>query len=191
MTLQVLLPWLRAGISVTLLTGVSAAIAGPVQLAQQSSPTQLTPAQLKLLQATGLRVAAPTYLPPGFAIESVEAQADRFTRMGGLRYTIRYRKNDSQSGNPLCFAIEATNGGIGGIPTGQRSYAINSAVFGRSRLQFGRYGAAQAPTYLGEWMGSGPFYRFVGVGVTPDLPSCRNIASQDAIRITESLRYLP
>jgi len=153
--------------------------------------TQLTLQQIKLLKAVGLRIAVPTYVPREFTLDKVVAEIDQQSTIGGIGYTIFYRRFDSKSNKDFCFAIEATNGGIGDIPDGSRSFPINSPTLGKSSLEYGEYGQTKSPTFLSNWLGEekGPFYRFVGAGVLPDLSKCSNISAQDAIRVTESLRY--
>jgi hypothetical protein len=48
-------------------------------------------------------------------------------------------------------------------------------------------------TLLGNWLGAenGLFYRFVGAGILPSLSRCDNISPQEAVRVSESLQYLP
>ena len=150
---------------------------------------RLTPRHKQLLKALGLRIATPTYIPRGFALDKVLAEVDRQSTIGGVGYTIFYRRYDSNSNKEFCFAIEATNGGIGDLPDGSRSFPINSPTFGKSSLEYGEYGQGRSPTYISNWLGKGPFYHFVGAGVLPDLSACSNISSQEAIRVTESLQY--
>jgi hypothetical protein len=153
---------------------------------------QLSPNQTQLLMALGLRVAVPTYVPRGFTLEKVSAEIDQQSRIGGIGYTIIYRRYDSNTNQDFCFAIQATNGGIGDLPDGSQSYPINSPSFGKSSLEYGNYGQTSSPTYLSNWLGgeSGPFYRFVGAGVIPGLSPCRNLSVQEAIRVTESIQYM-
>lgn len=161
--------------------------------AQLSSEAQLSQAQVRLLESLGLRIVIPSYVPPGFKLEKVEAELDHSSTVGGISYRIIYRKYETGSGKDFCFAIEATNGGIGDLPSGERSFPVNSSVLGKSTLEYGSYGQASNPTLLGNWLGpeNGPFYRFVGAGVLPTLSRCDNISSQEAVRVTESLQYLP
>lgn len=154
--------------------------------------TQLNPDQHRLLRALGLKIAMPTYVPPGFKLEKVQAEVERNTRIGGIGYTLIYRHYDVDSTKDFCFAIEATNGGIGDLPVGGRSYPINSPVFGKATLEYGEYGQASTPTFLSNWLGetNGPFYHFVGAEVIPGLARCNNVSVQEAVRVTESLQYL-
>lgn len=167
-----------------------AAIAN-AQSKPQNPETQLLPVQVQILKATGLRIALPTYIPAGFRLSSIQARAER-SRVGELRYIIFYNRYDSNTGTEQCFTIEATNGGIGGIPPGSRSFPVNNATFGKSSLELGKYGTSKSPTLLSEWLGGtqGPFYRFAGAGINPDFGRCNNISPQEAVKVTESLRYL-
>ena len=152
----------------------------------------LSPKQLLLLRATEIKIATPTYIPVGFKLEKVQVEANRNTRVGGTNYTIFYRRYDTGSNKDLCFAIEATNGGIGDLPEGIQSFPVNSPIFGKTTLEYGRYGQAESSTFLSSWLGEkrGPFYRFVGAGVIPGFLNCTNLTTQEATRVTESLRYI-
>ncbi len=163
----------------------------PISAEPDSSQVQLNPRQIELLKTLGLKVAVPTYVQPGFALEKAIAEIDRQARIGGIGYTIVYRRYDSSKNQDFCFAIQATNGGISDLPDGSQTYPINSPAFGKSSLEYGEYGLANTPTYLSNWLGeeSGPFYRFAGAGVIPELSNCRNLSPQEAMRVTESIQY--
>lgn len=152
-----------------------------------NSGMKLTPTQLKVLRSLGLKVALPTYVGANFQAEKVLVEAGR-ENVQGLRYFVIYRNFSANK----CFAIESTSGGIGDLPSGTRSYPINSPIFGKSVLEFGLYGNAKQPTLLSQWLGkqNGPFYRFVGTGVVPELSDCSNITPQEAVKISQSIRYL-
>jgi hypothetical protein len=192
---QVVMVGLVIGCTVTLPVGLFACTqlaAQPTSRTEQSPiEVQLTPHHKQLLNAAGLRIVVPTYVPREFTLDKVVVEVDRQFRIGGISYVIFYRRYDSDSNKDFCFAVEATNGGIGDLPEGIRSYPINSPTFGKSSLEYGEYGQAKSPTYLSSWLGEekGPFYRFVGAGVLPGLSTCSNISAQEAIRVTESLRY--
>ena len=65
-------------------------------------------------------------------------------------------------------------------------------IFGKSVLEQGLYGNAKQPTLLSQWLGeqNGPFYRFVGTGVIPELSNCSNVTPQEAVKVSQSIRYL-
>ncbi|MEO1146470.1 MAG: hypothetical protein AAFY26_12870 [Cyanobacteria bacterium J06638_22] len=155
----------------------------------QASPlveSLLTPEQIRLLEGAGMRIALPGYVPEGFEVEFVRAEVAR-TGIGGAQSLIafvRYAEGETQ-----CFAIRATEGGIGGLPPGEESYPINSPTFGESTLEYGLYGQSNNPTFLSNWMGEGPFYSFMGAGVDAALERCQNISADEAVRVVESLQY--
>jgi hypothetical protein len=159
---------------------------------ENSDAQQLSPQQLAALQSVGLKIALPAYIPEGFSLDKVRVTADRNARFGGLDYFVIYRGSDRDSNQDLCFAIEATSGGIGDIPAGEKSFPVNSTVFGQTSLEYGSFGSSNPPSFLSGWMGpeSGPFYRFVGAGVDSDIARCNNISPDEAVRVLESLQYL-
>ena len=128
-------------------------------------------------------MAIPSYIPKGFELEKVLVKVERNTEFGGVGYTLFYRRYDSNSNKDFCFAIESTNGGIGDLPSGTRSFPINSPVFGKTTLEYGKYGQAEKPTLLSNWLGGekGRFYRFAGVGIISSTSNCNNINTQEAI----------
>ncbi|MEA5464771.1 hypothetical protein [Leptothoe sp. PORK10 BA2] len=157
------------------------------QLPQEA---QLTQPQVNLLKASGIEVVMPTYVPSEFNLEYVNAELARYQGVGGASYRIIFQKYDVETSRSFCFAIEATNGGIGDLPSGLASYSVASQELGESTLEYGIYGESSRPTLLGNWLGTGPFYRFVGSGVYSSLSRCDNISVQEAIKISESLQYL-
>lgn len=161
------------------------------KIKQLPQKAQLTSPQKQLLKSLKIKVAVPSYIPVGFELEKVFVEVSRHSGVGGTGYTILYSRYDNNSNKDFCFAIESTNGGIGDLPEGIRSFPINSPVFGKTTLEYGQYGDAKKPTFLSSWLGEekGPFYRFVGVGLVPGTSNCNNISTQEAIRVTQSLRY--
>ena len=159
---------------------------GSVGQASPLANSLLTPEQIRLLEAAGIRIVLPGYVPEGFEVEFVRAEVAR-TGIGGVQSLIkfvRYAGSDTQ-----CFAIRTTDGGIGGLPPGEESYPINSPVFGESTLEYGLYGQSNNPTFLSNWLGEGPFYSFMGAGVDAALDRCQNISADEAVRVVESLQY--
>ncbi|MBD2507764.1 hypothetical protein [Nostoc sp. ATCC 53789] len=168
-----------------IIASTSAVIAQP-RPSQSNSVIKLTPTQLKVLRSLGLKIALPSYLPANFHADKVLVEAGR-ENVQSLRYLVVYQNSSADK----CFAIESTSGGIGDLPSGSRSYPINSPIFGKSVLEQGLYGNAKQPTLLSQWLGSqnGPFYRFVGTGVLPELSNCSNVTPQEAVKISQSVRY--
>ncbi|MBW4512145.1 MAG: hypothetical protein KME64_37455 [Scytonematopsis contorta HA4267-MV1] len=169
---------------------VGACVTASFAIAQpkpSSNQAKLTTTQLKVLRSIGLNIALPTYVPANFRLSRASVEAGRENAQG-LRYLVVYENYDGDR----CFAIESTSGGIGDLPPGSNSYAINSPLFGKSSLEQGLYGNAKQQTLLSQWLGSknGPFYRFVGANVAPELSRCNNISPQEAVKVTQSIRYL-
>jgi hypothetical protein len=159
-------------------------------LAQQTG-TQLTPAQVQLLQSLGMKIAVPTYIPAGFEITIVRAEILPGSAGGTPRYILFYRDS-----NNSCFGIEATGGG-GRNPELESSLPVNSRFFGSSyKLNYGKSAkAANSRSYMfSDWMErDGNFYRFAGTSeeVPPasSKSACKNISPEEAVRVTESLEY--
>ncbi len=148
--------------------------------------SRLSAAQIQKLESLGVKIAVPSYVPDGFRVDKVEVvPCPPGSRRFCPEYSITYRGPKN-----TCFAIESTGGGIGGLPDGDRSFPVNSPVFGESSLELGKYGQAQSATLLGQWLGESPFYRFAGAGTSRALQGCNNISPQEAVRVTESLQYL-
>jgi len=136
--------------------------------------------QLQEMKSLGMRMVMPKNVPSGFQLTNFVTQDDgRFQR-----YLLVYRKGAQ------CFGVEGTTGGIGGFPSGTASYPVKNAVLGRGQIeQFN-----EAPQLLGQWLGRGPFYRFVGAGYDfnggTELAGCQNVTPKDAVFVSEALRYL-
>ncbi|KAM3115699.1 hypothetical protein [Phormidesmis sp. 146-33] len=158
------------------------------QSAKPNPDAQLSPAQLQILKATGLKAASLSYVPLGFRLDEIQVNAQRNARIGGLRYLMIYRKFGRDTSQDFCFAIEATSGGIGDLPSGEKSFPVNNPTYGKTTLELGRFGSANRSTLLSNWIGSGPFYRFTGADVNPALNRCRNISPQEAVKVVESIR---
>jgi hypothetical protein len=151
----------------------------PMQLADRRlQNSRLSASQLQELNAVGMKIVVPTYVPAGFQVVNVSTRKDpRF----GPGYLINYRKGN------LCFGIEATSGGIGGLPPGDAgSYPVKNGALGKSQLEQYRPGTMQGPRLIGQWASRGPFYRFVGA----DAAGCEDLSVKEAILIAEGLRFV-
>ncbi|MEG4498765.1 hypothetical protein QUB05_16185 [Microcoleus sp. F10-C6] len=158
---------------------------------------QLSDIQTNQLKSLGVKVAIPSYIPAGFQVASVQVKPcpSEFRRFCP-NYAIIYGNS-----NNSCFAIESTGGGIGDMPSTdlERSYPVNNSILGKSAvLKYRKNPRLSGPTLTGSWMGKGPFYRFTGAGsrlfldtAPPELSNCKDISPQEAVRVWESLRYLP
>jgi hypothetical protein len=115
-----------------------------------SLTTTPTAVQLAALQATGIKVVLPGYVPPGFQLDTVSVQANRSPKSGGYRTLIVYQKTEpvtttstaltaALAAPPQCFAIEAVTATAQPLPPGTTSFPVNSPVFGRSQLNYGLY----------------------------------------------------
>jgi len=136
--------------------------------------------QLAQMQSLRMKMVMPKNVPSGFRLVDIVSNNDgRFQS-----YLLVYRKGN------VCFGIEGTTGGIGSVPTGTNSYVVKNAVLGRGTIEQ----RSEAPQLLGQWMGSSPFYRFVGAGYSfnggSQLAGCQNITPKEAVFVAEALRFL-
>jgi hypothetical protein len=182
------------GLGLTIATTASIAWTQPIQTAtpqriaqtgSQAAQTRIldlgvSPSQLQQMKSVGMRMVMPRNVPPGFQLTNILTRDDgRFQS-----YLLVYRKGSS------CFGIEGTTGGIGGFPAGTATFPIKNAVLGRGQLEQ----RLEIPQILGQWMGRGPFYRFVGAGYGfnngSELAGCQNVTPKEAVFVSEALRYL-
>ncbi len=177
---------------------VPAAFAGVVMtLSLAASPAtaaELTAKQTAALDALGIRVAVPKYVPPGYSLEQVKttpcaARARRSasgTCWTGPEYFVRYHKGSSW------FAFEETGGGLGGTSLTYK-VRVPTTAFGVVALRFGpgidgtgiapssaQLHAVQNEVYC-DWMGTGPFYHLIGERIAPDVMS----------KVLASVEWLP
>lgn len=159
----------------------------------QSVP-QFSAEQIQQLRGVGIKIAVPTYVPPGFQIGSVRNISDAHYK----GYKILYRRADN-----TCFSIEAITGGIGDDPELEHYLSYQSQLFGDGKLGYGRYTDSslrqQFPQYEMStgWMPAAhfhTFYRFNGANWADGhsvKPRCnKDITPTEAIRVIESLNYL-
>ncbi|MEG3876414.1 hypothetical protein QT972_03380 [Microcoleus sp. herbarium7] len=194
---------MRSPITITIITAILAASIQSVTTAQRPNQdqllanAQLSDRQTNQLKSLGTKVAIPSYIPAGFKVASVQVKpCPSGVRRFCPDYAIIYRNS-----NNSCFAIESTGGGIGDMPSAdlERSYPVNNSILGKSAvLKYRKNPRLSGPTLIGSWMGQGPFYRFTGAGsrlflntAPPELSNCSDINPQEAVRVWESLRYLP
>ncbi|AFY37089.1 hypothetical protein Lepto7376_0689 [[Leptolyngbya] sp. PCC 7376] len=144
---------------------------------------------IQALKTLDMPVAIPIYVPADFYLERMELE---FTDWGGVNYRLIYEGYDENTLARSCFAVEGTNDGIGGLPIGNVSHAVNSEIYGDSTIEEGYYGESEYSTLLGDWIGRGMgYYRFVGAGVYDSMAGCDNVSVNEAIAISESLHPLP
>ena len=194
---------MRSPITITIITAILVASIQSVTTAelpnqrQWLANAQLSDKQTNQLKSLGTKVAIPNYVPAGFQVASVKVKpCPSGVRRFCPDYAIIYRNP-----NNSCFAIESTGGGIGDMPSAdlERSYPVNNSILDKSAvLKYRKNDRPSGPNLIGSWMGQGPFYRFTGAGsrfflgaATPELSNCSNISPQEAVRVSESLRYLP
>jgi hypothetical protein len=181
-----------------------------------ATPTaNLTVQQQKTLTSLGIAIAIPSFVPTGYTISKIEtkpclANAPRHAKgtcRFGPSYGIVYRHAQQNR----CFAIEATGGGIGGVPA-EYEMPIDTPLLGKVSLLFGASNGAfkkpspqqlatAQPRLLTDWGGTGPFYRIVGADFVrqsyygerkgKSVAPCRQtITPNEATQIIKSLSWL-
>ncbi|MEG5040987.1 MULTISPECIES: hypothetical protein [unclassified Microcoleus] len=193
----------RSPITITLISAILATSIQSVTAERSTNQeqllanAQLSDRQTNQLKSLGVKVAIPSYVPAGFKVASVQVKpCPSGVRRFCPNYAIIYRNPDNS-----CFAIESTGGGIGDMPSAglERDYPVNNSILGKGALlKYRKNARLSGPTLIGSWMGKGPFYRFTGAGsrlfldtAPPELSNCKDISPQEAVRVWESLRYLP
>ncbi len=158
------------------------------QTTHSSNPQgQLTPAQVQHLKRLGLRIAAPAYVPAGFWVSSVKIRPGKAPGRPG--YLINYR-----GPNGTCFAIHSGRGGSGyPLAIGYQQFPINASFPGYGTIYYRQAinSSRNALTLFSRPIEAqdGRWYAFQGAG--GEMGQCNNISPQEAVRIMESLRYLP
>ncbi|MBW4445203.1 MAG: hypothetical protein KME10_29310 [Plectolyngbya sp. WJT66-NPBG17] len=176
-----------------------------------NQPGTLTPKQQASLKSLGIAIAVPSFIPAGYTVSKVEVKpcpanaprSDKGTCRFGPQYGIVYRNAQQDR----CFAIEATGGGIGGVPA-EYEVKINTQLLGETSLLFGQQNGefktpssqqlnSPQPNLLTDWAGVGPFYRISGAEVVQKSyyksasTQCRNtITPNEATKIVRSLSWL-
>ncbi|WNZ45787.1 hypothetical protein Q2T42_28765 [Leptolyngbya boryana CZ1] len=171
----------------------------------------LSPSQQASLKSLGIEIAVPSAIPAGYTVIKVDTEpcpenasrSEKGTCRFGPQYGIVYRNAEQNS----CFAIEATGGGVGGVP---REYAakVKTELLGETSLLFGQENGefktpsaeqldSPQPNLLTDWAGVGPFYRISGGDTARDAyykggsPLCQNtITPNQAIEIMQSITWL-
>lgn len=171
----------------------------------------MSASQQASLKSLGISIAVPSSVPAGYTVSKVDvkpcpANAPRSERgvcRFGPQYGIVYRNAQQDR----CFAIEATGGGIGGVPS-EYEVKVKTELFGETSLLFGQQNGefktpstqqldSPQPNLLTDWAGVGPFYRISGADVVRQSyyrgvsGQCRNtITPNQAIQIVRSLTRL-
>ena len=155
----------------------------------------MTKPQLAALNALGVKVAVPGYIPKGFLVVNVTTQCPGGTLKTcrqGPTYEIVFR---SPAGT--CFVIYGTSEGIGDGNL-QQTVTVNSKLFGPIKMglnnsRLSKPSDANIDPIFTEWPTqsphSGPFYHFYSgepypAGCTSKVPF------NEAVEIVESLKWL-
>lgn len=157
-----------------------------------SNDSGIPEAGLEVLQTLDMTVAVPTYMPNYMNFQQLELElSDR----GSVTYRITYEGLNVESSELLCVTIEGTNTQVRTVlPMDNRYYSGTNETYGSFTMLEGLYGEATLPVLVGNWLakpGVDEFYRFAGTDFYNDYTACNDVAVDEAIAITESLRPLP
>ncbi|MBW4444470.1 MAG: hypothetical protein KME10_25270 [Plectolyngbya sp. WJT66-NPBG17] len=171
----------------------------------------LNSSQQASLKSLGIAIAVPTSIPAGYTVSKVDVKpcpantprSDRGVCRFGPQYGIVYRNAQQDR----CFAIEATGGGVGGVPA-EYEVQVKTELLGETALLFGQQNGefktpsaqqlnSPQPNLLTDWAGVGPFYRISGADFVRQSydkgasSQCRNtITPNQALQIVRSLTWL-
>ncbi|WOD39658.1 hypothetical protein [Nodosilinea sp. E11] len=192
-----------ASFAVTSLAVILVAALGQTAESQNDRAAQakLSPQQVASLQYAGIPVAVPTEVPPGFEATSLDVTPvvsdDAFS--GG--YVIGYRHVDPNTGNQICFEVEAAMGGFGGpVPEHQTDALLPAFTQPLEDMEDYTYqlfwsdGGNELegfpePILFSDWIrGDRAYYRVASL--TLDDPGCTRLAPETANEVLGSLQYL-
>lgn len=111
-----------------------------------------TPEQTAQLQALGIKIIVPGYIPPGFRVYSVWTQKSNRETDAGPQYKIAYTARDSGE----MFAVVGVSKGVRTSPAGQVE-TVRNLEFGPLKVFSQQPGSG--PYLLSQWLGQGPFYQ--------------------------------
>jgi hypothetical protein len=150
--------------------------------------------QLAALNALGIKVAVPGYIPKGFRVVDVTTCPSQRTNncRSGPTYDIVFR---SPAGT--CFVIEGVSGGIGDGNL-EKTVTVKSKLFGPIKIglnnsRYPKRSDANIDPIFTEWLTqslrSGPFYKFYSDKEEP--AGCTGkVPFKEAVMIVESLKWL-
>lgn len=155
----------------------------------------LSDTQRTTLEGLDIPVVLPSYVPEGFEVDAVRTAI----RPTGAQYDILYTNAQNQ-----CFAIEATSDRVEDAADSQYRIPVQPKTIGTNKeygLNFGKVRNTDSTKNLPasalytDWIGNGsPYYRLVGAGLVNQTyagkSNCQDIATEEAVRVAESLTYL-
>jgi hypothetical protein len=168
---------------------------------QSSAPATIIPqlpgmtkAQHAALNALGIKVAVPGYIPKGFRVVDVTTCPSKTTNdcRSGPTYDIVFR---SPAGT--CFVVGGVSGGIGDINL-EQTVTVKSKLFGPIKMglnnsRYPKRSDANIDPIFTEWLTqslrSGPSYKFYSDKEEP--AGCNGkVPFNEAVKIVESLKWL-
>jgi hypothetical protein len=166
----------------------------PAPTTTNSQLPGMTKPQLASLNALGIKVAVPGYIPKGFRVVDVTPCPSKRTndcRLGPT-YDIVFRSPEG-----TCFVIEGVSGGIGDGNL-EQTVTVKSKLFGLVKMglnnsRYPKRSDANIDPIFTEWLTksprSGPFYKFYSDKKEP--AGCTSkVPFNEAVKIVESLKWL-
>lgn len=159
--------------------------------ASAASSGNLSDKQAASLAALGVRVALPSYVPPGYSLEEIRLtpcvrRHPRAACASGPDYIVRYHNGSAW------FSFEETAGDLAETKLTYKTF-VKTQIFGTVALRFGAggdgIGLAPAPAQVHglqnevytDWLGSGPYYHLIGERIAPEVMA----------KILASIEWLP
>jgi hypothetical protein len=135
------------------------------------------------------KILVPTYVPPGFEVDSVELKA-KPVRFSIPFYEIKYRN----SIDGTCFVVGANSGGWGDGVSEHESIEVFSQALGLLVLQISSFdleSSSEIISFRDILIRNGRRYYFRSPFTRLDAPdACRSISAKEAVQVVESLHYL-
>lgn len=130
------------------------------------------------------RIIAPTYIPSGFQVDSLET--DLKGERSSPKYNIKYRNSSSGA----CFSVSGSSGGWGGEPGKIQNAKVFSEALGILFVSIATFDKAYAHPVI--YLKDAPIIR-QGRGYDFESRSgqgCTNMDFAEAVRVVQSLQYI-
>ena len=139
---------------------------------------------LKSDRGTDVKIAIPTYIPPGFTVKSFQRKIDPRYALG---YEIYYKNKTNH-----CFFLMGATGGMGDAPHVSVNVEVFSPIFGLITLEHLSFDQNKEQVGIrgDNFVKDGNAYNFESPHWNQNDIPCQGIKLQEAVKIIKSLRYL-